>query len=128
MSQQSPSLKAGWLKKQSRTGMIRNWKQRFVVLDAGVMTYYERKLPQDVPPYGESEKGDLSLKGASVVLKRDGANRIFIECDDKQADILLEAESAAEAASWASAINEHIIFASSNGRRGPLYRPSVTDL
>jgi hypothetical protein len=125
-----PARKLGWLKKQSRTGMLRNWKQRFVVLELGVITYYEKKLAQDVAPYGELEKGYLHLKGASIVLKRnDGANRIYIECGDAQADILLEAESAADAASWASAINEHIIYAGNNAtvRKGPSFRPSISE-
>jgi hypothetical protein len=49
-----PPIKKGWMKKLGRKGMIKNWKRRFFVLNAGVITYYEKELPDF--PYGDSMK------------------------------------------------------------------------
>jgi hypothetical protein len=48
---QVPALKKGWLKKQSRTGLVTNWKTRFFVLSAGRVYYYEKEI--DCFPYGD---------------------------------------------------------------------------
>jgi hypothetical protein len=49
-----PPLKKGWMKKLGRKGMIKNWKKRFFVLNAGVITYYEKEISEF--PYGDSLK------------------------------------------------------------------------
>jgi hypothetical protein len=36
----SVSIKKGWLMKQSRGGMMKNWQKRFVVLNNGKLWYY----------------------------------------------------------------------------------------
>ena len=46
-----PQLKKGWLKKQSRTGMVRNWQTRYFVLNVGRIYYYQEQT--DCFPYGE---------------------------------------------------------------------------
>lgn len=49
-----PPLKKGWMKKLGRKGMIKNWKKRFFVLNAGMITYYENEVSDF--PFGSSMK------------------------------------------------------------------------
>lgn len=42
------------MKKLGRKGMIKNWKRRFFVLNAGVITYYEKEISDF--PFGDSMK------------------------------------------------------------------------
>jgi len=42
------------MKKLGRKGMIKNWKKRFFVLNAGVITYYEKEINEF--PFGDSLK------------------------------------------------------------------------
>jgi hypothetical protein len=50
----APVLKKGWMKKQGRSGVVKNWKKRFFVLNNGKISYYVDEL--DKPPYGENLK------------------------------------------------------------------------
>jgi hypothetical protein len=54
MSVRIPATKKGWMKKQSRKGMIQNWKTRFFVLEKGKITYYVGK--SDTEPFGVEQK------------------------------------------------------------------------
>ncbi len=45
----SPAIRTGWLQKRSREGIIKNWKRRFVVLDVGVLKYFEART--DIADY-----------------------------------------------------------------------------
>ncbi len=49
-----PPLRRGWLQKQSRKGVVRNWKKRFFVLHQGKISYYVDELPSF--PYGDNLK------------------------------------------------------------------------
>lgn len=49
-------IKKGWMKKQGRSGLIKNWKKRYFILKDGTISYYE-----------EAEKLD-SLKVCIVIL------------------------------------------------------------
>lgn len=51
MSIPVPPRKMGWMKKQGRKGLVKNWKKRYFVLEAGKMYYYVDKI--DVPPFGD---------------------------------------------------------------------------
>ena len=57
-----PPIKKGWMKKLGRKGMIKNWKKRFFVLNAGVITYYEKEINEF--PFGDS----LKVKGFQYLL------------------------------------------------------------
>jgi len=46
-----PTVKKGWLKKQGRSGMIKNWKTRYFVISQGMLNYYQEKIEEF--PYGD---------------------------------------------------------------------------
>jgi hypothetical protein len=50
----APSLKRGWLRKQSRSGLVKNWQVRYFVLNNGKISYYQEQL--DRFPYGDNLK------------------------------------------------------------------------
>ncbi len=55
MSQTSgPALKRGWMKKYSRSGLIKNWQNRYFVLNQGEIAYYQNQ--SDRFPYGDEFK------------------------------------------------------------------------
>jgi hypothetical protein len=54
MNQSVPPLKRGWLKKYSRSGLIKNWQTRYFVLNSGKIAYYQNQ--SDRFPYGEDFK------------------------------------------------------------------------
>ena len=106
-----PPIRRGWLKKLSRTGVMKNWRSRYVVLDGGLLTYFEKKMTREIPPYGEVRKGDIFLKEASVSdIRKDAQNRIYITCCN-EADILFEAELVDDARDWVRCIRSHIDYA-----------------
>lgn len=37
----APAAKVGWVKKQGRSGIYKNWKKRYFVLKKGCISYYE---------------------------------------------------------------------------------------
>ena len=53
-SNKAPAIKKGWMRKQGRSGVYKNWKKRFFVLSNGVISYYEEEI--DVFPFGERLK------------------------------------------------------------------------
>lgn len=54
MSNMEPALKKGWLRKQSRSGIVKNWQSRFFVMTKGKIAYYSKEL--DRFPYGDDLK------------------------------------------------------------------------
>eukprot|EP01006_Ploeotia_vitrea_P058889 TRINITY_DN70506_c0_g1_i1.p1 TRINITY_DN70506_c0_g1~~TRINITY_DN70506_c0_g1_i1.p1 ORF type:complete len:119 (-),score=16.65 TRINITY_DN70506_c0_g1_i1:7-363(-) len=70
-------------------------------------------------PYGEKEKGRISLAGATVSKENcDGRlgvnmNRIYISGKNAE-DLLLEADTEVAADAWFKEINRHIEFADEN--------------
>lgn len=115
-------LRRGYLKKEGH--LVRNWKKRFVVLDMGVLIYYEKeaagnKLNPPRAPLGDVEKGRITLAGATVSKENvDGRlgvnmNRIYISGKNVE-DLLLEADTEVAADAWFKDIKEHIEFADNN--------------
>ena len=49
-----PAIKKGWMRKQGRSGVIKNWKKRYFVLTGGVINYYEEESKDH--PYGDKLK------------------------------------------------------------------------
>ena len=47
----APPLKRGWLRKQARSGLVKNWQVRYFVLNQGKISYYQEQL--DRFPYGD---------------------------------------------------------------------------
>ena len=54
MATVEPELKKGWMRKQARGGLVRNWQNRFFVLDQGKISYYQQELSRY--PYGDNLK------------------------------------------------------------------------
>lgn len=105
-----PAIKKGWVRKQGRKGMIKNWKTRFAVLIAGKLSYYVKE--NETFPYGEDLKGDLSL--ANCDLSKDEVSneqQIFIASFNGENSLLMEANTEDEAREWKLAIRNHISFA-----------------
>ncbi len=50
----TPPVVTGWLRKQGRKGIIKNWKKRYFVLKNGKISYYENESKQF--PNGEGLK------------------------------------------------------------------------
>jgi hypothetical protein len=109
-------MKKGWMKKQGRKGLIKNWTKRYFVLDAGCIKYYERESAS--APFGESLKGELNLTKASIEIdaSKYGPNQVYVVSTGDN-NMLMEADSAAEAKEWMAAIQLHIAFA--NGGTSP---------
>lgn len=54
MSEKVPTLKKGWMRKQGRSGLVKNWKTRFFVLADGKISYYVSEISE--APYGDGLK------------------------------------------------------------------------
>jgi hypothetical protein len=50
----APTIKKGWMKKQGRHGLVKNWKTRYFVLADGKISYYTSEISEI--PYGEGLK------------------------------------------------------------------------
>lgn len=50
----APPVLTGWMRKQGRKGLIKNWKRRYFVLKAGKVSYYAEEAKQY--PLGENLK------------------------------------------------------------------------
>ena len=107
-----PPLKKGFILKEGH--LIKSWKNRFFVLENGVMTYYESSI--DKPPYGAGKKGEMSLKDTTAIVDKniitityngDGASR------EGKSKLTLEIRYPTEKEEWLQAINSHIAYCSS---------------
>ena len=106
-----PTLKKGFILKEGH--LIKSWKNRFFVLENGVMTYYESSI--DKPPYGAGKKGEMSLKDTTAIVDKniitityngDGASR------EGKSKLTLEIRYPTEKEEWLQAINSHIAYCS----------------
>lgn len=50
----APPVLTGWMRKQGRKGLIKNWKRRYFVLKSGKLSYYTDEAKQY--PLGENLK------------------------------------------------------------------------
>lgn len=104
-----PPLKKGFILKEGH--LIKNWKNRFFVLEAGTMTYYESST--DSYPFGVRKKGEIILKGTT--LKVEG-NIIAISYDgdvtsrEGLSKLTLEIRYPTERDEWFQAIRSHIAY------------------
>lgn len=103
-----PALKKGFILKEGH--LVKNWKNRFFVLEAGIMTYYESST--DKPPYGVRKKGEMVLKGATAKVEK---NNITISAEgdsarEGQSSLTLEIRYPTEREEWLQAIRAHIAY------------------
>lgn len=105
-----PPLKKGFILKEGH--MIKNWKNRFFVLDAGTLTYYESST--DTYPFGVRKKGEMLLKGTALKTDR---NIIYITYEGPSVSgregltsLTLEIRYPTEREEWCQAIRSHISY------------------
>jgi hypothetical protein len=66
-----PVVITGWMRKQGRKGLIRNWKKRFFVLKAGKLTYYSDE--------GKGGDGENMKVGSSTILAMKVLEKLYIK-------------------------------------------------
>lgn len=105
-----PPLKKGFILKEGH--LIKNWRNRFFVLDAGTLTYYESST--DTYPYGVTKKGEMFLKDATLNVDR---NIIYIQHKQRGSNkgegltnLTLEIRYPTEKEEWCAAIRNHIAY------------------
>jgi hypothetical protein len=54
ISVRAPGIKKGWMTKQGRGGIVKNWKKRYFVLNVGKLQYFVNESKEY--PYGEDLK------------------------------------------------------------------------
>lgn len=123
----APKMKAGWLKKKSRGGLIKNWQRRYFVLNDGKISYFEKRA--ESPPYGEGFKGSMPItattvcvwasdeKGADAGNHEEARRRLYIKdsASKDEKDMLVETEDDLDAREWKEAIGKHIEHAINGG-------------
>ena len=91
----------GFIYKQGQ--VVKNWNNRYFVLDDGSLTYFEKPLSE--PPFGQNEKGKVpTLKGKSLKVEGD----IVTLTGGDSRDIALKFIEAKEKDAWVAALNAHI--------------------
>ena len=105
-----PPLKKGYILKEGH--FIKNWKNRFFVLDAGMLTYYESST--DVYPYGVHKRGEMLLRNTTLKVEK---NSIHVKCDSNfssgregLSSLVLEIRYPTERDEWCQAIRAHIVY------------------
>lgn len=107
-----PPPKMGFMMKEGH--VVRNWKKRQFVLEAGNLTYYADASPS--PPYGVGEKGRLNLAEYKIAPGFTGKlnkNILLQHKTDVSRDLLVEAESPYVRDEWEASFLQHIQFAES---------------
>jgi hypothetical protein len=106
-----PALKKGMILKEGH--VIRNWKNRFFVLEKGKLAYFENQKADY--PYGVTQKGEVSLKGVSVSVNK---NIVSLNTKNEQGkEVLalnLDIKYPNEREEWVAAIQEHIAYINGN--------------
>jgi len=104
----TPELRKGFILKQGH--VIKNWKNRYFVLDAGILTYYESSSP--VPPYGVKKKGEISLRDMQIQECKISALLEIASRDkfNKKDHLTLEIKYPNEREEWKVAIRQHIAY------------------
>lgn len=85
--------------------MVKNWKNRYFVLENGVLSYFENSQMKD-------KKGDMNLQNCKVevdktivkIVARDAA------AAKGQSELVLEIKYPNERDEWVAAIDKHIKF------------------
>eukprot|EP01038_Epipyxis_sp_PR26KG_P006788 gene6788-9298_t len=103
----APLARKGYILKQGQ--MIKSWKNRYFILDNGMMTYYENS--SSVPPYGVNLKGEVSLD--SKVINSTGSILTIMSqptASKKDRELILDIRDPKEREEWVNALNSHIHF------------------
>lgn len=107
-----PLSYTGFLKKRGQR--IKTWKRRYVALELGRLSYFEKSNGTEEPPYGIGLKGSLSLLGYSVEGGPKDDMLLLVHQSDKR-EMLIEAENGIDdAANWRALLEHHIQFCNEN--------------
>ncbi|RYH22792.1 hypothetical protein EON65_18710, partial [archaeon] len=103
-----PASRKGTIFKQGH--MVKNWKNRFFVLENGIMAYYETSSPR--PPFGVNKKGEISLKGCTVSMDKSIVTISSSQSanDKGHKELVLDIKYPNERQEWMESITEHIAF------------------
>lgn len=105
-----PDMKKGYMLKQGH--VVKNWKNRFFVLEEGMLTYYESSTAN--APYGVNKKGEMSLRDVTV---SDSKTFVTLSSRGKNgADLVLEIKYPNEREEWIAAIRQHAAWLKTSGR------------
>lgn len=111
-----PVTHTGFLKKRGQR--IKTWKKRYVVLELGRLSYFEKSTGTEEPPYGIGLKGSLSLRGYSVEDGPKDSMLMLTHKTDKR-EMLIEVENGPDdAANWRALLEHHIKFCNDNPTLG----------
>lgn len=111
-----PALKKGFILKEGH--LVKNWKNRFFVLENGVLAYYESST--DKAPYGVNKKGEILLQGTIAKVDK---NVITIAYDgdastrEGQTSLALEIRYPTERDEWFDAIRSHTEYANKTAKQ-----------
>ena len=112
----APKLKKGFLLKQAQTGIIKQWSQRYFVLDCGVLSYYDSASAYTASSEATSKgrpvskgKEGFSLRGYEIISK-EGKSLVSLT-KDKQT-LHLDIRPDHERIEWVKSLQEHIRFMS----------------
>lgn len=98
-----PPLRKGYMLKKGQ--IVKNWKNRYFVLEAGVLKYYEESTKKY--PFGNRLKGEIPLKNMQVVLQQP---RIYLNHKDGSNRLELEIPNTLDRVDWCTAIKRHIEY------------------
>lgn len=106
----SPDLKCGWLKKLSRSGLIKNKTTRYFVLLDGTLSYYLESSPQE--PYGDMLKGSIHLSDCKIIDTNEKSNELLIETSEtsKENNLLIEFNNLNEKNEWKILLEDNILY------------------
>jgi hypothetical protein len=109
-SMPAPPIKKGMVLKEGH--IVRNWKNRYFVLEKGKLTYYESQSSEY--PYGVGKKGDLSLKGVTTVCSKSMISlNTKNEAGKEVLALNLDIKYPNERDEWMEAIKQHIEYINS---------------
>mmetsp|Transcript_24722 Transcript_24722/g.41804 ORF Transcript_24722/g.41804 Transcript_24722/m.41804 type:complete len:623 (+) Transcript_24722:84-1952(+) len=107
-----PLSYTGFLKKRGQR--IKTWKRRYVALELGRLSYFEKSNGTEEPPYGIGLKGSLSLLGYKVEDGPKDDMLLLVHHSDKR-EMLIEVENGADdAANWRALLEHHIQYSNAN--------------
>lgn len=111
-----PLMRYGQLKKRSGGMLVKNWRRRNFTVEKGILKYFEMFINEY--PFGEREKGVLSLKGYTVQDK--DATQVLLKSSERASlDLFLEANDEAKKAAWIAIFIEHIAYANKHSVAAP---------
>lgn len=107
-----PVTHTGYLKKLGQKRQ--NWKRRYIVVELGRLTYFEKSNGTTEPPYGIGQKGVIMLAGYEVQ-KGSGEFMLLLKHRTEKRELLVEVENGErDLVQWREVLEGHIQFSDEN--------------